>query len=556
MSNKNKIISFALSLTIALMPAVVFADITSTAVVNKKESTVNISGKIEDFAANTDITVTSVKRIDNKGLEANKIYNLSDEQRASLYVKQIPVSSDGTFSVTFTPGGKSGKYDYYVNCTDNKKAYKDSFIFVDAGEEEKMLTVFNESSVEEICTEITKAKDGVFCTINNLLGTLSPDDLDDICTKIHDKERFESFVDAKVYISQLAAICDFKQNKNLEIFFDNAENLNVTENDAFKILLEDDDSFKNKVSERLSDFSIEDDFAKKISESVYLTMIETAGNYTEINGIISAINEHTDIDVSDYFKLENTKQLDKLLIGKSYTAQKLSEEISEYEPKETSTGSSGGSAGKNRSPSNKGTISSVSTMPVVTEQPANNKECIFKDLNESHWAYKSIEVLYKKGVLNGYADGNFRADNYITREEFVKVAMESFSLAHDSQTCNFEDVPEESWSIKYIAGASALGIVSGRSEKVFAPKENITREEAAHIIYNIILLKNHAIPKLNEIKHFSDIDKISDFARGSFLTLCAGGIINGYVDNTLRPQNYITRGECAKLITNTLKNIR
>lgn len=134
--------------------------------------------------------------------------------------------------------------------------------------------------------------------------------------------------------------------------------------------------------------------------------------------------------------------------------------------------------------------------------------------------------------------------------------MESFSLTQDKDSCIFTDVPKDSWSMKYIASASDLGVVFGRNTAEFAPKDNITREEAAHILYNIILLENRAVPKLSDVKQFTDINEISGFARGSFLTLCAGGIINGYEDSTLRPQNYITRGECAKILTNMFKNIR
>ena len=115
MINKNSLIIYVLSLTTGLVPITANADITALAIMNYESRTVEISGKLDEFTSSTDITLTSVKRLDNKGLETNKIYNLSDEQKSSLYVKQVPVSADGVFSFTFTPSGKSGKYDYYIN---------------------------------------------------------------------------------------------------------------------------------------------------------------------------------------------------------------------------------------------------------------------------------------------------------------------------------------------------------------------------------------------------------------------------------------------------------
>ena len=41
----------------------------------------------------------------------------------------------------------------------------------------------------------------------------------------------------------------------------------------------------------------------------------------------------------------------------------------------------------------------------------------FKDVPETHWAYKAIEELADKGIINGYEDGTFKPDEFITRAE-------------------------------------------------------------------------------------------------------------------------------------------
>ena len=41
----------------------------------------------------------------------------------------------------------------------------------------------------------------------------------------------------------------------------------------------------------------------------------------------------------------------------------------------------------------------------------------FKDVPETHWAYKAIELLAEKGIINGYEDGTFKPDAPITRAE-------------------------------------------------------------------------------------------------------------------------------------------
>lgn len=41
----------------------------------------------------------------------------------------------------------------------------------------------------------------------------------------------------------------------------------------------------------------------------------------------------------------------------------------------------------------------------------------FKDVPETHWAYKAIEELAEMGIINGYEDGTFKPDDAVTRAE-------------------------------------------------------------------------------------------------------------------------------------------
>lgn len=45
----------------------------------------------------------------------------------------------------------------------------------------------------------------------------------------------------------------------------------------------------------------------------------------------------------------------------------------------------------------------------------------FKDVSSDHWAYKAIEELYEKGLINGYEDNSFHPDEQITRAEVAAI---------------------------------------------------------------------------------------------------------------------------------------
>ena len=48
-----------------------------------------------------------------------------------------------------------------------------------------------------------------------------------------------------------------------------------------------------------------------------------------------------------------------------------------------------------------------------------NKDIIFPDVPENHWAYEYIHSLAAKGIVEGYPDGNFDGDRTMTRYEFA-----------------------------------------------------------------------------------------------------------------------------------------
>ena len=45
------------------------------------------------------------------------------------------------------------------------------------------------------------------------------------------------------------------------------------------------------------------------------------------------------------------------------------------------------------------------------------------DINSSHWAYKYVMELSNNNVINGYTDGSFKPEGTITNAEFIKLVV-------------------------------------------------------------------------------------------------------------------------------------
>ncbi|MCR4718942.1 MAG: S-layer homology domain-containing protein [Firmicutes bacterium] len=160
----------------------------------------------------------------------------------------------------------------------------------------------------------------------------------------------------------------------------------------------------------------------------------------------------------------------------------------------------------------------------------------------NHWANKYIDKLVKSGGISGYEDGTFKPDNTITRAEFTKIIVSVFGLSGDGGL-GYGDVSEDAWYSNYIEKAAANGIIYG-SDGMFFPNNNITRQDAALIIYRILAMKNITMSDGSE---FSDQSSISDYAKDAVSKMSGIGIINGYEGNFM-PNNNITRAEAATII--------
>ena len=64
-------------------------------------------------------------------------------------------------------------------------------------------------------------------------------------------------------------------------------------------------------------------------------------------------------------------------------------------------------------------IAKLESMHGMAEGP--EKSVLFPDVAENHWAYQYVTALAKKGLLEGYPDGEFKGDRMMTRYEFAAI---------------------------------------------------------------------------------------------------------------------------------------
>jgi len=109
----------------------------------------------------------------------------------------------------------------------------------------------------------------------------------------------------------------------------------------------------------------------------------------------------------------------------------------------------------------------------------------FTDVNPSHPYFKAISYLEQQGVVEGYDDGTYRPNDFISRVEALKIILEGSGIAvNETQNdAGFIDVAATSWYAKYVNQAKAMGIVSGDADTgLFRPGDQTKLAENLKIL--------------------------------------------------------------------------
>ncbi len=165
---------------------------------------------------------------------------------------------------------------------------------------------------------------------------------------------------------------------------------------------------------------------------------------------------------------------------------------------------------------------------------------------ENHWAKEQITQWVNSGLAKGYPDGTFKPDATITRAEFITLVNKSFDINEKGQN-NFIDVQATDWFAGEVAKASSY--LSGYQDGSFKPNNQISRQEAAVIIANILNLS----PSNNDAEGFLDAGSIPQWSKGSIGAVAAKGLMRGYPDQTFGPEKAISRAEAVSSLDRAMK---
>ena len=162
----------------------------------------------------------------------------------------------------------------------------------------------------------------------------------------------------------------------------------------------------------------------------------------------------------------------------------------------------------------------------------------------SAWAQKSVDAARAAGIVPAQVNSAF--DTAITREDFCSLAAAVYRAwekkdaltAYTSSRVSFSDTDNAD-----VLLCASAGVVNGVGNGKFAPQKNITRQEAASMLYRLAALnKNTKDDEATSLPHiFADSANIQSWAWKNVDWVYRQGIMNGMGENTFAPDGEYTR---------------
>ena len=153
---------------------------------------------------------------------------------------------------------------------------------------------------------------------------------------------------------------------------------------------------------------------------------------------------------------------------------------------------------------------------------------------------EAIEVLQAVGVMVGDEKGNFNPDQNVTRNEMAVIManLMDYRVASYAGTSPFTDVPE--WAEPYVAACYTNGITSGVSATQYGGDQTVTTAQAA-----LMLLK--ALGYFQTQKEFGDSWQLATITKANEIDLLLD-VDSGVIEA-------MTRNDVAQLVLKDRKSV-
>ena len=186
------------------------------------------------------------------------------------------------------------------------------------------------------------------------------------------------------------------------------------------------------------------------------------------------------------------------------------------------------------------------------------RETKFSDMENYEWAEEAMKNLVQRGIVVGVGRDKFGPERNVSRAEFVKMLINALGVANNSgEEQTLADLPDGEWYTPYVKQAIENGLVCGYPDGTFRPKQSISRQEMVKMMINSrkYLDESKVKPAEGAEIGFKDNMDIASWSKTAVNWAVENKIVKGIGDNRFYPTQSATTAQVVVVINNVL-NLR
>ena len=183
-----------------------------------------------------------------------------------------------------------------------------------------------------------------------------------------------------------------------------------------------------------------------------------------------------------------------------------------------------------------------------TPAPAEPVKSPFTDVSADSPYAGAIRWAAERGIAAGKTAATFDPSGACTRGQAVTFLWRAAGKPEVSSGAAFSDVAADAYCAQAVRWAASLGIVTGYADGGFRPNATVTREQMAAILFRFAKAQGLDTTQGGmAIREFQDFDQLSPYAAEAMTWAVNAGILKGD-QNRLLPQSPCARGQIVTLL--------
>lgn len=197
----------------------------------------------------------------------------------------------------------------------------------------------------------------------------------------------------------------------------------------------------------------------------------------------------------------------------------------------------------------------VSFLDLLAYQQRDSEINPFTDVSTSDWFYDEVMYVCENGLMNGTSSSGFEPNAELSRTMLATVLYRIEGEPQATYLPVFTDIPSYQWYSAAVSWAGINGIVTGYGDGTFVADDALTREQFAAMLYRYTGYKGYDISATSGLADYVDAGAISDWALPAMRWAVAKGLISGTTSTTLEPSRTVTRAQCTAILMRFMENI-